>query len=293
MLVVVPTRGRVENQMTLSNLTPALRRSVRVVCPDREAGRIESVWGGRVHSVTRQPDGDMTIAQKRKWIVDTARADGVEKLVMLDDDLRFCVRRDDDPGKFRQSRPEDVDAYFAELAEKLTPLVPHAGFGVRGGGISDRDKQGGWQEAKRMMYVLGYHVPTVAKHATFGRIETREDMDVTLQLLLRGLPNLVCKTFVTDQKTGWGDKGGCSGQRTVESSNSDAEKLAELHPGFVRVVEKTYAGTHVTGSVTRKEVVCSWEKALAAGKQRRDAGDRDGQVSSGGSGRGRVSRSPR
>jgi len=102
---------------------------------------------------------------------------------------------------------------------------------------------------------LGYNVPIVKRECELGRIETREDMDYTLQLLRKGFPNIVFFNLCVDQK--YNSPGGASLERTVESSNADAEKLATLHPGFVRITEKKYKS-----SLPRKEVVCSWKKAF-------------------------------
>jgi hypothetical protein len=42
----------------------------------------------------------------------------------------------------------------------------------------------------------------------------------------------------------------------VAKSDAEAEKLAALHPGLVKVVQKDYKG------VPRKEVIVQWKKAL-------------------------------
>jgi hypothetical protein len=110
-----------------------------------------------------------------------------------------------------------------------------------------------------MIFSLGYYLPIVVKECELGRIETREDMDVTLQLLRKGYPNAVWHTTVNDQREAYAP-GGCSSHRTIESSNADAYELQRLHPGYVRVVERAYKG-----SVPRKEVNCQWQKALEDG----------------------------
>jgi hypothetical protein len=109
-----------------------------------------------------------------------------------------------------------------------------------------------------MMYSLGYYLPIVVKECELGRIETREDMDVTLQLLRKGYPNAVWHTTVNDQK--FNAPGGCTNERTIEHSNADAYKLAQLHPGYVSTIERLYKV-----SVPRVEVVCQWQKALQDG----------------------------
>jgi hypothetical protein len=179
---------------------------------------------------------------------------------MLDDDLRFAVRRDDQPDRFLKAEEGQVIAAFRELDKILSAEIPHAGFAARGSGIGSRAQEGGWQQGKRMIYSLGYHIPTVRKHAIFGRIETREDMDITLQLFANGFPNSVNHSFVCDQE--FGKPGGCTNERTIERSNADALTLAGLHPGYVKVVEKEYKA-----SIPRLEVICQWLKAMKDGQQ--------------------------
>jgi hypothetical protein len=112
-----------------------------------------------------------------------------------------------------------------------------------------------------MCYSLGYYLPVVVKECELGRIETREDMDITLQLLRKGHPNAIWTTTVNDQRK-FDAPGGATNERTMESSNADAYKLASLHPGYVTVVSKDYKA-----SVPRMEVICQWKKALEDGQR--------------------------
>lgn len=265
MKIIIPTRGRVGKQITYAGLSAALRKITVIVCPEKEVRYHQS--NHPQCTVVAQPDPEWLIYQKRRWIMENAKkVFGTDKLVMLDDDLRFCLRREDDPKKFLTATPVQTERAFKELEEQLSPATPHAGFAARGGGISAAAQRGGWQQAKRMMYVLGYHVPTVMKNCDPFRIETREDMDVSLQLLRKGLPNVVNYSFVVDQK--FGSPGGASLERDFERANRDAERLAELHPGFVRVVQKADIGRGLSEAArTRLEVVVQWQKALQSGQQ--------------------------
>jgi hypothetical protein len=146
---------------------------------------------------------------------------------------------------------------FERIEEKLSPEFPHVGFGPRQGNNTLKDV--GWKTPSRMIYSLGHFLPIVVKECELGRIETREDMDLTLQLLRKGYPNAVWGTTVADQRQ-YDAPGGATNERTIESSNADAYKLAQLHPGYVDVVEKPYST-----SVPRKEVRCRWKKALEDG----------------------------
>jgi len=259
MRIYIPTRGRINRQVTLSHLAgTSFRTRVTLVCPSHEADSFRVLYPWL--DVLEQEDDNITIAKKREWVMRLPH--GHEKLLMLDDDLHFYVRRDDVPDRLRYAVSSDIDFWLNELENKLSAVVPHAGFGVRQG---NNNRSLGWQSPDRMMMALGYHLPTVLREAELGRIETREDMDVSLQLLRKGYANAVCHTFVVGQEgAGYAAAGGCSGQRTTEASNADAHRLAELHPGYVRVVERAYRS-----SVPRAEVVCSWAKALRDGTRSR------------------------
>ena len=256
MRIYIPTRGRVKNQLTLENLPPELYVETTIVCPQSEVP-FHKMNHPHVGEVLAQPDEIKFIADKRKWIVDICPED---KIVMLDDDLRFAVRREDDPVLFRKAEPADVIQAFKELEEILSEETPHAGFAVRGMGIGEGAQRGGWQTAKRSIYSLAYYLPIVRFWAEFGRIRIREDIDITLQLLSMGFPNKINHSFVTDQKAFCPGGGDSPDERTVEISNNAARQLQEFHPGYVTLSEKIF-----TNSPSRTEVICQWQKCLRDG----------------------------
>jgi hypothetical protein len=260
MRIIVPTRGRIGKQTTLEYMSPVLHASVTVVCPAQEINEhIHSNYFMEKLVYMAQPDPDMTIAAKRAWILENHHQftdDG--KLMMMDDDLRSYIRREDRDDRLRYSTWEDQEKWIPALASKVSEEIPHAGFGPRQG--NDRQNADDWVSPARMMLILAYHAPTVVRECVLGRIETREDMDYSLQLLRKGFPNAVHHRFVVGQ-AGYNAKGGASLERTLERSNSDAQLLADLHPGYVRVVEKTYKNN------PRLEVMCYWQRALRDGKQ--------------------------
>jgi hypothetical protein len=116
-----------------------------------------------------------------------------------------------------------------------------------------------------MCYSLGYYLPVVLKECELGRIGIREDMELSLQLLLKGYPNAIWHQTVTDQRE-YGRTGGAASERTMEISNADAEKLAQLFPGYVTVTKKDYRS-----SVPRLEVMVQWQKAYLDGRRKRNA----------------------
>ena len=267
--IMIPTRGRVGEQQTLRSLSPLLRADTILVCPAEERDMLfqhtASAWldheGNAVRIVT-QPEHITTIAAKRKWMMEWAQERGIEKVLMLDDDLFFYYRywkpeAKNGAGDWRllDSDDDHTTQWINVLMDHIAPGVPHGGFGPRQGNNNFPD---GWLiGGARMMLALAYHVPTVLRHAELGRIDTREDMDVALQLLRKGFPNVITHDFCVGQKS-YAAPGGCDIERTTEKSDADAYKLAELHPGFVKVVQKEYKGH------PRKEVIVQWKRALAS-----------------------------
>jgi hypothetical protein len=260
MQIIIPTRGRTDQQLTLQSLPGELRKRTTLVCPKIEAGRLFRLHKGV--EIVVQPDPDWTIAKKRAWILRTWLEAGYDKLIMLDDDLRFATRESPDNYRLRPIQSKELIPDFERIAAKLGPDFPHVGFGPRQN--NNRLEEVGWQSPGRMMYSLGYYLPIVVKECELGRIETREDMDLTLQLLRKGFPNAIWHTTVNDQDR-YDAPGGATTERTIARSNVDAFRLKHLHPGYVAVKERKY-----TASVPRCEVVVQWKKALEDGRRNRN-----------------------
>ncbi len=244
MRIYIPTYERPNTQTTFNALPPNWQQRTTFVLNawDRKYMDKWILDSGAEFLITDLK----TIAAKRAFIISQALE---RKICMMDDDLRFSVRS---AGKLVKAQKIDINRHLYELSDKLDEFV-HAGFSARQGNNRLPD---GWKTPHRMMYVLGYRPSVLREKCELGRIETREDFDYTLQLLRQGYPNAVQCDICVDQK--YNMKGGCSSQRTVEASNADADKLAELHPGYVKVVEKEYLA-----SVPRREVTVQWKKALA------------------------------
>jgi hypothetical protein len=254
MQIIIPTRGRINQQLTLRSLPDEWRKCTTLVCPKLEALRLR-LLDEQVEIVV-QPDANWTIAQKRKWILLEWYRAGYDKIVMFDDDLTFATRKAEGDTGLRPIAGDELGAEIQRLEEKLGPEYPHVGFGPR---LMNNQMAAGWKSPSRMMYSLCYYLPIVVRECELGRIETREDMDLTLQLLRKGYPNAVWNATVNEQSQ-YDAPGGATDERTIARSNADAHRLAELHPGYVRVQNKDY-----TTSVPRKEVVCYWARALRDG----------------------------
>ena len=267
MRIVIPTRGRVGRQTTLKYLPPDVRSTVTIVCPSDEVARHKRDWPDV--TVVAQPDDSWRLGPKRQWIAEDLHRAGVERVCMMDDDLTFQVRSNpDDPKSLRAvtRTPNGLDLfrrYLRELAEMLSPDVPHASFGQK---QHNDKKPGGWHGPGRCMQTLGFHLPTFhAVGVRMDRLPTRDDLDATLTLLRAGYTNMICNDFVLSP-AGFGQPGGCSLYRDLEFSDNEAQALADLHPGYVRIAMRSYKK-----SMPRKEVTMLVQKALRDGLAARAA----------------------
>lgn len=257
MRIVIPTRNRVGRQDTLKYLPVSLRERVLVVCPAEEVDKHREFDYAVGVDFLAQPRWDMTIAKKRQWIIETLPD---EYILMMDDDLRGYMRISDNPPTQRYADEAAYQRWLVdELQRVLSPAAPIAGWSLRGG---NHVFPPGWEVGSRVTMAMALHLPTVRREVELGRIETREDYDINLQLLRKGYENHVCGSFAVGQVR-YGQQGGASDDRgRLYDSDRDAELLAELHDGYVDVVARDYKTNQ-----PRLEVVCHWKRALRDGKQ--------------------------
>jgi hypothetical protein len=109
MRIIIPTRGRTNQQITLQSLPSEWRKRTIIVCPKIEAFKL----GGLDErlEIVAQPDPDWTIAQKRKWIIEEWSQRGYERILMFDDDLCFATRIGESDWRLREIRGEELGPY--------------------------------------------------------------------------------------------------------------------------------------------------------------------------------------
>lgn len=264
MQIVIPTKGRTNEQLTVSSLLGSglIKRTI-LLCPRKEANKLRDLrtdW-----TVEAQPDDNWKIHEKRAWILQEWGRRGFDKIIMLDDDLRFATRISENDWHLREIKGTELEREFDRLEERLGQEYPHVGFGARQG--NNQLEEVGWKVPGKMCYALGYYLPVVLKECVLGRIHLREDMELTLQLLLKGYPNAILTETTVDQR-GYDNPGGTSSERSVEYSNAEAIRLMELFPAYVSTTERKYKA-----SLPRVEVIVQWQKALEDGLRARKASE--------------------
>lgn len=259
--IYIPTFRRVQKQITWRSISPAWRERTWLVAPPEDAERLD-VLG---YPVLACPASG--IGATRQWILDQHDTDALgDVLFMADDDLRFAIRRDDDPQKLaRMTTPGDFDTMMDNLLEMMG-WVQFGGLANRGGAHLDvrRYKLNG-----RVHDFQAFNVATArAEGIRADRVPFMEDFDVALQFLTKGYPTALLNTHTKDDAGGSNAPGGCSSYRTGAGQAAAAQQLAELFPEFVTMV--TRPGWQGDMAESRVDVRVQWLKAYQAGCRRRE-----------------------
>lgn len=247
--VYIHTLGRSTDQQTLDRLSKRIRKKTWLVVQRHER---------KLYNYPRVlvlPREIRMLSPTRQWILENADSD---KIVMMDDDLAFYRRKSEDDWHLKYCKSGDINDLF-ELLEDWLDDVAHCGVSPREGNNRVEEL---YSENTRMTRILAYNVPKVMEvGARFDRIDTKQDFDMTLQLLRAGFKNRVSYEFAQGQWRSSDAAGGCSTYRTEDMMVRCAEELAELHPGFVNVTKKKTKTAWKKYGGVRTDVTIYWKKA--------------------------------
>lgn len=255
-MIYIPTWRRVNRQLTWESISPEWRERTFLVVHPSEADALSK------YPILVTPEHVNTIGVKRQWIFDQHVG---RNAVILDDDLGFAKRRDDDPTKFINLRtiPGEFDRMMEALLDLLviSPLV-----GIRNRSGANRETRPVLAN-RRQHDVIGVDVAVMREHDfRLDRTTLMEDFDFVLQFLTAGYSNLLLNTH-TEDDAGRDGEGGCADERDLEKQRIASEWLAEQWPEFVTVVQKETKGKGDWS--VRTDVRVQWAKAAAYGRKKR------------------------
>lgn len=270
MRIYIPSLGRADDRVGRG---PAvhLRHDLDVwwVCSPQEAAayRLQIMKHGVAGSVMECPwqgDGVHTLPDLRLWMAQDAAKNGIDKVIMLDDDINFLVRRGVDTWQLTAADKDDAYLMLRWVSEQLDE---HETVGISAREGNNRAGVGDMRSLvmhnTRMMRVLAYRTETLLR-LEHARMNDLEDFDLTLQILRSGGSNVVSYWWANGQRK-TGEDGGCSLYRTHETHDAACRRLAELHPGLVRLREKHNKSGGEFGH--RTEVTIMWKSAWREGQK--------------------------
>jgi len=261
MKIFIPTRRR-EEQRTWKYLYEAgLNDMVRIVCDEDDRKRLEKQHPEMIFCVT--PESVSGIGHTRQWICEQGPVlTGARYVLMMDDDQQFYARKTEEDWHLRNATTTDIISMVTlmnELARDTdSPMI----------GLSAR--QGNQNYTEQIVYNKRIHntyvIDTVAfakNGVRFDRMPLMEDFDTALQFLRLGLKTTMVAKYAWGQRAS-NAAGGCSLYRTNDLQSQAAERLAALHPDFVKVVIKK-PKTGWKNLEVRKDVRVQWKKAYESG----------------------------
>jgi|TARA_Y100000052_G_scaffold27496_1_gene35732 hypothetical protein len=256
--IYIPTRGRVGKQTTWESIGPIGREHAVLVCPSEE------IEEHKKHGRNCLDRGGMRgISNVRQFIINHAVESGLDKIIMLDDDLVFGRRISRDAPNLRKTNQQEMHELW-ERMEGLLDGFDHVGVSPRQ--MNDKHFPHISKDCMRQNAVHGLNPKTLHKEGIrYDAMPLMEDYYVTLKLFSRGYPNRVVVDWTWDQRGASGAAGGCSTYRDAALQETASLKLAQEFPDHVKAVQKT-TKTGWEGMSTRWDVRVQWRKAAKDGK---------------------------
>ena len=253
--IFIPTRGRAGQQLTYRTMNhDGFKKhfDIRLICPFNEIKEYSFYNEGAV--VLGTPEKVTGIGPTRQLIMDWCKNTDIKHVIMCDDDHKWCIRKDPSAFNMRDASRDELTHAFLRLQATLQSGINLAGITARGGSNRYYPDTSKFHTRQNNVHAIDVK--------TFFDIGAR--FDLILTFLRAGHKNQVITDFAWDQK-GSNAKGGCSSYRTEAVQAQGATGLRDLHPDFVRVVEKQ-TKTGWDGLKTRLDVVMSWKKAYESSR---------------------------
>lgn len=252
MRIFIPTRARIYKQITRREFfLDHVPYSVRYIVPEAEYKKAKAVFGDV--EIIAVPD-DWKLSDIRQWLIDDPDLSLDPYHIFMDDDLVFLRRKAPLDVHQRKGNKQDAIEAFQRMEHWLQTGYAHGSLSQRGGNNHCPEA---FKEIGRATDCHFYNAAILrGEEIKINQVMLRQDFHTTLSLLELGYPNLIDHEFMSGQQDG--TPGGCQVYRTPEMLAEQAHLLASLHPGLVKVIEKTRKG----GFGTSTDVRISWQKAF-------------------------------
>jgi len=254
--IIIPTLGRCDNQITLSNIPTKFHNIVTLVVQEHEYDYMKDKY--QSCNVWKLPSGTKGIAVTRKHIGQNWKG---KRIFVMDDDLKFVTIN---------SELKGVAMTEAEFSDMLLKIESFMDDGYVHGGLSTHNtppNEKPFSFNTRVYTNVFYSEKFDPNSVDWGEnyLLMPEDFYLTLQLLTTGFQNVVfnhCRVNPSATNT----KGGCETYRTIENHNRGQEILAEKFPDFVEVYEKEQTTGPWKGLV-KKALKIKWKQAYESSQR--------------------------
>ncbi len=256
--IVITTHDREHKQITLNSLPEPIRKRTRLAIYKYEEENYRSVYPKQPYWL--MPIKVKGLHAKRQFLIENTKT---RYLLLMDDDFRFCYRPDLNSSSLVYLEPDSIKLIrMFETMRNMASDYAHVGISHRSG---NHNYNKAFKFNTRIAGVFLYDLSVLRREKIkLGRVVLMDDFDTILQLLRKGLSNVVLYRWCYNHIGNSNSKGGCSNYRTIEMQNRDAIKLAELHYPFVKLMTKK--STTWRNMTERTDVRIYWKKAYESSK---------------------------
>lgn len=266
--IYVPSRSRPDRLGVLEQMSDDRLAMTTIVVPESQYDtyqqKIVDDWNDPLPAVLSVPDS-YRIGETRQWIGTHASMHGHDRFLMVDDDIRFLVRRGIVDWRLRDAQigevSEMLDWMEATMVRirglSLLSVSPREGNNRAGVGTPDDLLR--MQQRIHRVYMWDTQEFCSLPHL---EVTVAEDFCLALRTLQRGRQIGMSYFWGHGQRTTQ-DTGGASDYRTREVHDAAVSRLAELFPGVVQLVQKKNKGEGDLAE--RLESRISWQLAAEQG----------------------------
>lgn len=253
--IVIPTLGRINNQITLNSLPEAYKNKTTLVVQEHEYDETLQKYGN-ICSVWKLPPGTKGISWTRKHIANKWNG---KRIFVMDDDLKFVQLKNN--GEKMVSSPATDDEFekmMSEVERHMDDGIIHGGLGVNNTPPVLTPYNYNCRVYTNMFFSEDFPSDEIDFGTDYELMP--EDFYITLQLLTSGNQNVVFNHFRVNPSA-TNAKGGCETFRTIENHNRGQEILAQKFPDFVKVTSKIQSSGPWAG-LEKKALSIKWKKAF-------------------------------
>lgn len=252
-MLLIPSKGRPALRNATADMLVEAGFCPTFVVPATEVGSYRK--GNPLCKVEGHPDELQGLPLAMEYALDLV-PDGSTPIV-FDDDL-VLYNRFDGTSRLPRNKPSETQATIRWLLD-AAKTHGHAT-------ISPTQFNNHVPEDTRAVVaarsVLAFDIDVLRRERIgIARVPSKNDYDITLQLLRKGYANICSYTMCHKQVAGPTLPGGCTPYRDDALHAKASNLLKTLHPDFVRVVEKRKP----EWPFPRMDVVVSWNKAYESG----------------------------
>jgi len=249
--VYIPSKGR--KGLSLNTLNQILHHSdikPIIVCPKEETENFQNQYNPNlVQTVNKK-----YLGQVWQHILENCPTQGI---IIIDDDLRFCVRYLKIHDFLEQIKDKELNDMFVWMNQQLNAGFVHGSISIRKGNHFIEEDFRDCTNAKDCLFFN--RDVLLQENARLDRLKTMQDFDITLQLMSKGYPNRVGYNWCCDQLDPTAE-GGTTLYRTPEIQKEAAYQLAEFWPEYVKVIQKKAKNKSAIYGNERYDVRIAWRR---------------------------------